>query len=201
LTSKGNMTFKSNEEMQVPDKNPCAEIDLRGLCLPSNSYVLRVKKLDARAKLPVKAHSNDLAYDLFALDDVTLHPGEVTKVRTGIACGFPYGCGALIRDRSSVATKLSVFTVAGVIDNGYTGEIIVAFFNPLRSKLVTVEHGLYYTTQHRELVDLYESTVEFKAGDKIAQMILSETITVPVEEVVELGTTERLDKGFGSSGR
>jgi dUTP pyrophosphatase len=165
---------------------------------------LNVKKLHPEAKLPTKAHINDLAYDLYALEDVTLRPGMVTKVRTGIACGFPTGMGALIRDRSSVATKQGVFVVAGVIDNEYTGEILVAFFNPLRANHYVVEHGdgaCDYTTEEYEILSPKECEIEFKAGDKIAQMILTPTYTYPVEEVDDLGETTRGEKGFGSSGR
>ena len=136
---------------------------------------LEVKKLDPAAKLPEKAHQGDLGYDLFALEDVTLMPGCVTKVRTGIACNFPHGYGALIRDRSSVATKREVFVVAGVIDQAYVGEIIVAFYNP-------------------------DEVSRFQAGEKIAQMILMPVITFDVRETTELNDTDRGTGGFGSTG-
>jgi dUTP pyrophosphatase len=137
---------------------------------------LKIKKLDEQAILPAKAHTGDLGYDLFALEDTQMYGATVTKVRTGIACSFPYGFGALLRDRSSVATKQQLFVVAGVIDNGYTGEIIVAFYNP---------HGPFM----------------LKAGMKIAQMILTPVVTFPTIQVDELGTTARGTDGFGSTGR
>jgi deoxyuridine 5'-triphosphate nucleotidohydrolase len=151
--------------------------------LDNKDYELGVKKLDPNAKLPVKAHPTDLAYDLFALEDVTLAPNCVTKVRTGIACKFPMGYGAVIKDRSSVATKQELFTVAGVIDNGYTGEISVAFYNP------SVEANPVYANRY------------FKAGDKIAQMILTPVVTVSVYEIEgDMPVTDRGDKGYGSTG-
>ncbi len=137
---------------------------------------LGVKRLEDGALLPHKAHYGDLGYDLFSLEAVTLHAGTVTKVRTGIACNFPSGYGALVRDRSSMATKHSVFVVAGVIDEGYTGEILVAMYNP----------------------DNYDKY--FSKGDKIAQMILTPVITFPVEEVHDLANTARGTGGFGSTG-
>lgn len=167
---------------------------------PANA--LRVKRLREDATIPTKAHMGDLGFDLYALEDVTLNPGEVTKVRTGIACGFPSGYGALIRDRSSVATKKQVFVVAGVIDQGYTGEIIVAFFNPGRVELLksagTSEVGWH--TQGR--YDLEDNGFEFfQKGDKIAQMILTPVVNFPVEEVDDLAHTARGSGGFGSTGR
>lgn len=161
-------------------------------------YSLEVKRLEPDAILPTKAHDGDLGFDLYALEDVTLNPGEVTKVRTGIACNFPKGFGALIRDRSSVATKKQVFTVAGVIDQGYRGEIIVAFYNPGRLE-VHERNSLI----NRSISEWYYwgGPVQFQKGDKIAQMILTPVVTFPVEEVDDLTSTTRGSGGFGSTGR
>ncbi len=136
-------------------------------------------KLDSRATIPSKAHEDDLGFDLHTLEDVTLEPGVVTKVRTGIATQFPGWCGGLIRDRSGVATKKGVFVVAGVIDPQYTGEILVAFQNPTGQP------------------------VTFSAGDRVAQMIITPVIPVAVEEITDdmLLETIRGAKGFGSSGQ
>jgi dUTP pyrophosphatase len=135
---------------------------------------LDVKKLHPDAILPTRAHVGDLGYDLYALEDVTLEVG-VTKVRTGVACHFPSGYGVLIRDRSSVATKQHVIVVAGVVDEGYTGEIIVAFFSRING-------------------------VQFDKGQKIAQMIPIPVINWLVREVDDLAHTSRGANGFGSSG-
>lgn len=172
----------------------------------SFDYRLKVQKLHPDAKLPEKANSGDLGYDLFALEDTECLPGHVTKVRTGIACRFPHGYGALIRDRSSVATKQELLTVAGVIDNGYTGEIIVAFFNPgilqhsKQSDWRTARMGP--GANNPEFVNdvkLVGSKI-FTKGSKIAQMILTPVVTSAVVEVETLGQTERGTNGFGSSG-
>lgn len=134
-------------------------------------------RLDSKAQLPTRAHANDLGVDLYALELTILEPLKVTKVRTGIAVQFPENVGGIIKDRSSVATKKEVFTVAGVIDPQYTGEIIVAFFNPTNTK------------------------VHFLPGDKIAQMVLQEAVIIDPEEIYEIHNTTRGDKGFGSSGQ
>ena len=134
-------------------------------------------RLDPAANLPTRAHADDLGVDLYALEHTVLEPLRVTKVRTGIAVQFPEGVGGIIKDRSSVATKQEVFTVAGVIDPQYTGEIIVAFFNPTMV------------------------SVGFSAGAKIAQMVLTKAIVVEPTEIYEIHDTTRGAKGFGSSGQ
>jgi dUTP pyrophosphatase len=153
---------------------------------------LFVKKLDSRATLPTVAHpGEDLAYDLYAIEDMTVDFGVVTKVHTGIAVEHVHACnktapyehvtdGLLIRDRSSMAAK-GIFTHGGVIDAGYRGEIMV-----LLSRVNDFPH--HY---------------EIKAGDKIAQMIPIPVLTgegvLQIEEFTE--ETSRQGKGFGSSGR
>lgn len=138
---------------------------------------MKVKKLFFDAELPQKAHEGDLGYDLFSLGITTIHPGETELVNTGICIQFPVGYGALIRDRSSVATKRNLFVVAGVIDNGYTGEIKVALHNAGRDSQ-RIGHG-----------------------EKIAQLILVPTVNFAVKQVTTIDSSDgRHDKGFGSTG-
>ena len=144
--------------------------------------MLRVRLLEAGARLPVVAHpGEDLGYDLFALEVAVLAPHATVKVRTGIAVearhpdtGVPLGL--LVRDRSSMAAR-GIATTAGVIDAGYRGEILILMTN------------------------LGEAAVEVKAGEKIAQMIPVPVLTGTVEQVENLEDSARAEKGFGSSGR
>jgi dUTP pyrophosphatase len=144
--------------------------------------MLRVKLLDPAAKAPVVAHpGEDLGYDLFALEAAQIAARSQAKVRTGIAVealhpitGEPLGF--LVRDRSSMAAR-GVATIAGVIDAGYRGEILILMAN------------------------LGEAPIQLQAGEKIAQMIPIPVLTGPVETVSNLEDSLRADKGFGSSGR
>jgi len=141
---------------------------------------LRVVRLDLKAKLPVCAHpGEDLAYDIFALEDSILYANRVTRVRTGIAVELP-GMGFLVRDRSSMALA-NVTVAGGVIDAGYRGEL---FANLMYHD--SYEHGTY----------------RIWAGDKIAQIIpIAPATHCPVFEVEELSKAERGTAGYGSTGR
>lgn len=139
-------------------------------------FNMRVKRLSENAILPQKAHSGDLGYDLFASEAVLLGPGATELVPTGIAIEFPEYYGGFIKDRSSVATKFDLFTVAGVIDNGYIGEIKIAIHNG-GTKLHAVT-----------------------PGDKIAQLVLIPTVDFGIEEVDEIISSDgREEGGFGST--
>jgi dUTP pyrophosphatase len=146
-----------------------------------HQIMLRVKRLDEAARLPVVAHpGEDLGYDLFALEDMALAPRATVRARTGIAVEARdpetgAQLGLLVRDRSSIAAR-GIATTGGVIDAGYRGEILVLMTN------------------------LGESEVVLKAGEKIAQMIPVPVLTGHVKEVGTLELSARAEKGFGSSG-
>ncbi len=138
---------------------------------------MKVMKIVSKARLPEKAHAGDLGYDLFSLHEEYIRPNETKLVATGIAIQFPEGYGAFIKDRSSVATKMNLHTVAGVIDNGYIGEIRVALHNSS------------------------EDLQKISEGAKIAQLVLIPTVNFGIEEVTELVQQDaRGTGGFGSTG-
>jgi len=135
-----------------------------------------VKKTDT-AKLPEKAHSGDLGYDIFADESVDLNPGERSLISTGIALRATNGkYGFILKDRSSMAVK-GLFSHAGVIDAAYTGEIKVLLFNASNKPY------------------------EVRKGDKIAQMIPTPVVSFEVTETTALYSNGRGEDGFGSTGR
>lgn len=151
--------------------------------------MLFVTKLDDKALSPTCSHpGDDLGFDVYALDDVEIDPHSITKVRTGISAQYaPWGdkpdwqgkerYGLLVKDRSSVAAS-GLFTVAGVIDSSYTGEIIVLFRN------------------------VSQAIIDVKAGQKIAQLIPVLVRTdCRIKEVDKLPYKKRGRSGFGSTGR
>lgn len=138
---------------------------------------MKVKRLSDKALPPQKAHAGDLGYDLFSAEGAAIFPSETKVIKTGIAIQFPEGYGGFIKDRSSVATKKGLFTVAGVIDNGYIGEIAIALRNGT------------------------DSLIHVAPGEKIAQLVLIPTVNFGIEEVDELvSADQRGEGGFGSTG-
>jgi dUTP pyrophosphatase len=198
---------------------------------------LIVKKLHPDATLPTKAHEDDLGYDLYALEDTFLVPGQQQIVKTGISAQFigevprsylrpGYGnieqfrekFGLKMFDRSGMAAKNGVLTMAGVIDPGYTGEIGVVMIlvgPPVHVHPWWRENWIGNGYNHTDAeIDNFlalakEGQVypfgsvgyQVKAGDKITQMVPIQLHTGRVEEVDELPTGERGDAGYGSSGR
>lgn len=137
---------------------------------------MRFKKLHPDAKLPVQKNPGDAGHDLSAVEDLDLRD-TVVKVDTGVAVEIPEGHVGLILDRSSVATKQFIQTVAGVIDSSYRGPLVVA------------------------LTHLGHDDIKIKKGDRIAQLVVVPCVMEPSKWVDELSDTQRGEQGFGSTGR
>ena len=138
---------------------------------------LNIVRETETATLPVKAHKGDLGFDIFSDENIMITPGERRLISTGISIASNGSYGFIIKDRSSMAVK-GLFSHAGVIDAGYTGEIKVLLYN---------------ATEH---------TYQVKKYDKIAQMIPTPVIDFEVKDVEQhITTTSRGDGGFGSTGR
>lgn len=164
--------------------------------------MIKVKLLDPAARLPsVNYSGQDLGFDLYSIEDVTLPPGIPVKVRTGIAVEGPPGMGFILGDRSSMAAR-GVTYAGGRIDAGYRGEILVCLINvnqPAYS--LTLERNSSGVLTNAQL-SATEVSVHLKAGDKIAQMSPFQAMThLELVVVDELSSSLRDARGFGSSGR
>lgn len=138
---------------------------------------IKIKKNHEDAIIPRYVRQNDAAMDLHSIEDYELKPGERKLFKTGISVEFPPGHVMLVKDRSGLAVKQGITTMAGVIDPDYRGDYGVVLLN---------------TSQE---------PVKIEKGERIAQMILMPIIHAQIEEVKDLNTSQRDEGGFGSSGR
>ncbi len=136
---------------------------------------MKVKKLDPRAKLPLRAHPTDSGADLFALEHTVLPARTVVKVRTGIAVELPENTSGIIWGKSSVESK-GIKAMAGLVDAPYRGELLVCMYN------------------------LNDTDFVFEAGQKVAQLVVLPTLYPAFVEAEELSGTARGSGGFGSTG-
>jgi dUTP pyrophosphatase len=140
---------------------------------------LFIKKLATDALLPIRKSEKAAGYDVYSNEAVTLPPLSSSKsvlVSTGIAMTVPYGTYGQLAPRSGLSVK-GIHVGAGVIDADYTGEVKVLLFN------------------------LSEKEITLEKHERIAQLIIKKIETPEVEEVEELGVTERGEQGFGSTGK
>lgn len=166
--------------------------------------MLKVKRLDTRAVIPTRSHLTDAGLDLYALENAELPrcsftswrgylwdalnylfrlvtktqaENQVVAIRSGISIELPPNTMGFIHNRSSMG-KRGIMVFGGIVDEGYTGEIMLTLANVAG-----------------------QSTEYIKAGDRVAQLIIVPILTLDVIEVIDLGERPRGNKGFGSSGK
>jgi len=137
---------------------------------------IKIKKLHPEATAPKYAQPGDAGMDFYALETTPLQPGERKLVSTGISMAIPKGYVGLIWDKSGMATKFGIKTMAGVIDSGYRGEIKILVHN------------------------LSKETYVFEKGTKVSQMLIQPVEQKKLIEVNELDETSRGEGAFGSTG-
>ena len=74
--------------------------------------------------------------DLYSSNDACIEVGSIKKINTEIRVSLPENSHGPIRGKSSLAAK-GLLTLGGVIDNDYTGEIIIimtSLIEPIKIK-------------------------------------------------------------------
>ena len=151
------------------------------------------------AKMPAYAHLTDSGMDVFALEDITIAPGETKLIPIGIKVAIPAGYELQVRPKSGrcLKTKLRVANAPGTIDAGYRDEIAVIIDNiePFIKSAQMGEGGVLYNVE-------FGSSHTIGAGEKFAQLVLCEVpkaIFYEVEKVADIANDGR-QGGFGSTG-
>ena len=133
-------------------------------------------KLDDGAYLPERAHDTDAGADIRTPKAFALMPHSGRIIRTGVHIELPPTTKCEVKSKSGLWVKYGIFTT-GLIDEGFSGEIVVRLFN---------------TTSE---------AYRFEAGEKITQLCVSPVCypTYELAESIEGGA--RGSAGYGSTGR
>lgn len=137
--------------------------------------MIRVK-LGPLAYLPERAHDTDAGADIRTPEAFTLpaHGSEI--VCTGVHVEVPHGCVGMLKSKSGLNIRHGIVS-EGVIDEGFTGEVVVKLHN------------------------LSDQPHRFERGDKITQLVIMPVLYERYVESDEIDGGERGDAGYGSTGR
>lgn len=129
--------------------------------------------------LPERATPHAAGYDVrSAEDEVTLRPGEIRLVGTGLAMELPEGVECQVRPRSGLALRhgITLPNSPATIDPDYRGELRIILQN------------------------LGAEPVTLRRGERIAQLVFARFETPSVRQVEAVSRTGRGTGGFGSTG-
>lgn len=133
-------------------------------------------KVAPYAITPTRSHPTDGGLDLYTYCDVTIPPKGSRVINTGVAVELPHNTCGLLVSKSGLNVKRDM-TSTGLIDEGFTGEILVKVYN----------HG-------------YEAYT-FKAGDKVSQLLVLPVLYPTIELADDIEGGPRGKNGYGSSGK
>jgi len=137
---------------------------------------LLIQRLNDEAKIPHSPYKGDAGLDIFSSEDLEIQPGEKVAVKTGLRLAIPEGYAGFVWDKSGLAVKYHLKTMAGVIDSNYRGELQIV------------------------LTNLGKNSYRVEKGSKVAQLIIAPVATPEIVEADVNDETERGEGGFGSSG-
>jgi dUTP pyrophosphatase len=144
--------------------------------------VLKIRRRPGLEDLPLPQYMSEHAagLDLYAAnaEPITIAPGEVKLIPTGLFLEIPPGYEGQVRARSGLALRhgLMLPNAPGTIDADYRGELQVILGNCSRQP---------YTVQR---------------GMRFAQLVIAPVTRVEVVEVRELNDSQRGGGGFGHTG-
>lgn len=133
-------------------------------------------QLDKGAYMPTRAHEADAGLDLYAREGAVVSARESVKFDTGVHIELPPNTVGFLKSKSGLNVKYGISS-EGVIDEEYTGSIVVKLYN---------NSGRDYIVNK---------------GDKISQLVILPILKPELELVDSLDATDRGDNGFGSTGR
>ena len=142
--------------------------------MSENQFQVKLNNEDAM--VPTRGSTEAAGYDLYSYEEGRVMPHSTRLFDTGISIRVPEGTYGRIAPRSSVSKK-GILVNAGVIDRDYRGPVKIMLHN------------------------LSNNDYVINKNDRIAQLILEQIKTPPVELVEELDDTIRGEGGFGSTGK
>jgi dUTP pyrophosphatase len=132
--------------------------------------------LDDGAFVPTRAHEADAGLDIYAMNKQIVPARSSAIFDTGVHIELPPDTVGFLKSKSGLNVKHGILS-EGVIDEGYTGTIVVKLYN----------------NSHRDYI--------VNRGDKISQLVVLPVIKPNLTLVDRFDETDRGNNGFGSSGK
>jgi dUTP pyrophosphatase len=141
------------------------------------SIIKKLQQGNDKHKNSDTTNTEAIGYDLYFdnAHPLTIQPGTIQPLKTGVGIQCPDGTYARIAPRSGLTIKNNLTTLAGVIDPDYRVNMTVLI-------------------QNFGAIDKV-----IQPQQRIAQLILEQATTLSIKVVNNLVSTERGHQGFGST--
>lgn len=144
---------------------------IHGQPVPNSPIFHAVEDAPADHPVPMRSHAGDAGHDLHAVQGGTIPSGQRRAIPVGYSVELDPATYGKIEGRSGLARDWGLQVLGGVIDSGYTGELVVILYNSGR--------------------DIFR----YERGDRIAQLVVQPMVAGGAVNV----DGERGANGFGST--
>ena len=172
-----------------------------------NAINVKIRKIHPDATPPTYATALAAGFDLVAVEDVIIAPGETALVPTGLAFEIPPGYEMQIRPRSGISlrTKLRIANSPGTVDADFrSGVKVIVDNNPALDTGRVARQFLYEINgdiaPEQSAEEHIAGSYIIRKGERFAQAVITPIMRATFEVTDELTETERGDGGFGHSG-
>ena len=118
--------FEQNCNMECTHMKHCKLFVIKG---DEGKEILRVKRTNVNARLPVRGTEGAAGYDLATAEAAVVPVHGKCLVKTALQIALPSCCYGRIAPRSGLTIKKFIDVGAGVVDTNYRGEVGVILFN------------------------------------------------------------------------
>lgn len=133
----------------------------------------RVESAPADHPVPSRSHNGDAGHDLHSTVTGVIPSGQRRAIPIGYSVDLDSMTYGKVEARSGLARDHGLVVLGGVIDSGYTGEMVVMLFNS------------------------GERPWTYQRGDRVAQLVVQPVVVDPENHLAD---GERGADGFGSTG-
>ena len=145
---------------------------------PETTEILIAKVPGCDVTIPTRATEGSAGFDLYAMYDVDIKPGDKKKLFSGIQIDLPPNFCAYIWGRSGLYMRnLEIFN--GLLDSDFKDELIIVAKNTGKN------------------------LISIKKGDRFAQLIITRCPSVVLKEINAIPSPSSASRfgGFGSTGQ
>lgn len=150
------------------------------------------------AKIPQYSSVHDAGADVYAIEDITIHPGETKVIPTGFKLALPPGFAILVHPRSglSARTKMRVANSIGLCDAGYRDEYKIIIEN-IEPPIKDISYSFNEDGTIKIDSILHGSDIQISKGQRIAQLRLVEVPKIVFYRVTDVNEIDDNNRGGG----
>jgi dUTP pyrophosphatase len=94
-----------------------------------NKRKMIIERMYPDVKMPTRYDNKAAGLDIYANETQVIQPGKSAIIKTGLKIALPKGTYGQIANKSSLSFAYQLIVLGGILDEGFTGEILIGLQN------------------------------------------------------------------------